>query len=81
VGVAGGTGRRSKDMSAEDYFYDWGMPEDFDDSDPLIEGDICPICDKGVMTTRKNAETMEYFLGCSKFPFCKFTADICDDEY
>jgi hypothetical protein len=34
----------------------------------------CPLCNKGIMVPRRSGYNKSYFLGCNKYPGCKFFA-------
>ena len=44
----------------------------------MTDAQECPICERGILRRRTNAQTGEWFLGCSAFPTCRFTVDSAD---
>jgi hypothetical protein len=59
--------------------HEWGSREDYDFDDGcsriLVKkrlGDECRDC-TGHMVSRFNSSTMQKFLGCSRYPKCKYT--------
>jgi len=66
-------------MSAEDYI----NLADLDDLDYMSRGNEEPPphrCDYGSEVARRNSKTGEYFIGCKKFPACRYSRDPFEPE-
>lgn len=38
----------------------------------------CPDCKSGNQTIRQNKTNLQFFLGCSSFPTCRWSSDLPD---
>jgi len=49
------------------------LPPDFTAEHKKLIGAKCPTCKEFDLRTMQNSATMDYFIGCSGWPECKYT--------